>query len=62
MMTFFYRFKCSVCKDKIGDKTHEWCLANGINDVCYDHIPPHLLMEITEKRYKKSNVPFALNK
>lgn len=59
MMTFFYRFKCSVCKSKLSDKAHEWCVANGINDLCYDHIPTETRMKAATKRYEK---PFAINK
>lgn len=59
MMSFFYKYKCSVCKDKISDKTHDWCMSNGTEDLCYDHIPTEVRLKAMTKRYEK---PFALNK
>lgn len=32
-----FRYKCSECSRRIGDKAHEWCQAMYGRDFCYDH-------------------------
>lgn len=35
--TMHYHCQTKGCKEKIGQKAHEWCMKKGIPDTCWNH-------------------------
>lgn len=49
MTNFHYPCSHKGCKERIGEKAHEWCVRKGVKNLCWYHSPERTIKKLYEK-------------